>query len=164
MGTMELRHLRYFVAVAEELHFGRAAARLNMAQPPLSQQIRMLEAELGAALFLRTSRTVRLTPEGRFFLEHAQTVLAHASKAVQVMQASGRGEAGRISIGFVASAVYAIVPSVLREFHRERPAVELRCFEMHPLRQVEALKQREIDVGFMRTVAPDETLTSEMLS
>lgn len=161
---MELRHLRYFVAVAEELHFGRAAQRLNMAQPPLSQQIRSLETELGVQLFLRTSRTVSLTPEGRFFLEHAQTVIAHAHRAFESMQAAGRGEAGRLSIGFVTSSVYALVPSALREFHRRLPAVEIRCFEMLPQRQIEALKRREIDVGFSRSAPTDEVLAVETLS
>jgi len=161
---MELRHLRYFVAVAEELHFGRAALRLNLAQPPLSQQIRSLEAELGVALFLRTSRRVELTTEGRLFLEQARAVLLHARKAAEMMQAASRGEAGRISIAFVTSAVYALVPAVLREFRRTCPAVEMHCVEMKPARQTEALKQREIDVGFVRTISSDDLFQAETLT
>ena len=156
---MELRHLRYFVAVAEELHFGRAARRLNLAQPPLSQQILALEEELGVKLFVRTSRRVELTMEGRLFLDHARRVLAQAREAVDTVKAAGRGESGKLAIGYVTSAVYMLVPAILREFHRERPAVELRCFEMNASRQIQALRLREIDVGVLRTSIIDPTLT-----
>src|SRR5258708_10953879 len=127
---MELRHLRYFIAVAEELHFGRAARRLRLAQPPLSQQIRSLEEKLGLRLFHRTSRKVELTAEGGAFLERARLVLLHADRAFEFGRAASRGEAGRLAIGFVTSAVYNLVPDILREFHRVRPLVHIRCFEM----------------------------------
>lgn len=156
---MELRHLRYFVAVAEELHFGRAARRLNLAQPPLSQQIMSLEEELGVKLFVRTSRRVELTMEGRVFVDHARRVLAQAREAVETVKSAGRGESGNLAIGYVTSAVYMLVPAILKEFHRERPAVELRCFEMSAARQIQALKQREIDVGVLRTSLIDPALT-----
>jgi len=155
---MELRHLRYFVAVAEELHFSRAARRLNLAQPPLSQQILALEGELGVKLFVRTSRRVDLTMEGTLFLDHARRVLAQAKEAVETVKSAGRGERGKLAIGYVTSAVYMLVPAILKEFHRERPAVELRCFEMNASRQIQALKQREIDVGVLRTSIIDPTL------
>src|SRR3982751_3633280 len=101
----ELRHLRYFVAVAEELHFGRAAQRLRMAQPPLSQQIRQLEAMIGTPLLLRTSRSVVLTPAGEAYLERCRRVLATVSDDVHEAGRIGRGEQGRFAIGFVSSAI-----------------------------------------------------------
>ncbi len=161
---MELRHLRYFVAVAEELHFGRAARRLNVAQPPLSQQVRSLEAELGVTLLLRTSRKVELTAEGRVFLEHASMVLSQTERATEATRAVKRGEAGRISIGFVTSAVYALVPGILREYHRKFPAVEMRCHEMTPARQLHALRQREIDVAFVRLPVREQGLLATEIS
>lgn len=160
---MELRHLRYFVAVAEELHFGRAARRLHLAQPPLSQQIRSLEEKLGVRLFHRTSRRVELTAEGRIFLDHARLVLGQANRAVEMVRAVGRGDGGRLTIGFVASALYTIVPAILRDFNRLHAKVEIRCFEMTPTRQAEALRQREIDVGFVRTFVNEPDLVSKLL-
>ncbi len=148
---MELRHLRYFVAVAEELHFGRAAQRLHVAQPPLSQQIKALEEELQLRLFHRTSRRVELTAEGKVFLEHARGVLTQTVRATEMARAAGRGEAGRIAIGFVASAVYSFVPAILREFRQSRPRVELHCSEMRSIHQLKALQERELDVGFVRS-------------
>src|SRR6478736_8691582 len=161
---MELRHLRYFIAVAEELHFGRAAQRLNLAQPPLSQQIRALETELGLKLFHRTSRRVDLTTEGRAFLERARMVMMHAEKAADFGKAAARGEAGRIAIGFVTSAVYNLVPMILREFHQVRPKVEIRCFEMDPEEQLLALRQHKLDVGFLRSTVRDDGFHTEQLS
>ncbi len=161
---MELRHLRYFTAVAEELHFGRAARRLRVAQPPLSQQIRALELELGLRLFHRTSRRVELTPEGRAFLERARVVLMHAEKAADFGRSASRGEAGRIAIGFVTSAVYNLVPAILREFHERRPQVEIRCFEMDPEEQLVALRQHKLDIGFLRSAVKEDGFTTMELS
>jgi DNA-binding transcriptional LysR family regulator len=118
---MELRHLRYFVAVAEELHFGRAAARLHMAQPPLSQQIQSLEEELGVQLFQRTKRSVQLTDSGIVFLEEARLTLAQAERAMVAAQRASRGEIGRLVIGFVGSASYSILPAILRAFRESFP-------------------------------------------
>jgi DNA-binding transcriptional LysR family regulator len=162
--NMELRHLRYFVAVAEELHFGRAAIRLNLAQPPLSQQIRVLEGELGLTLFTRTSRKVQLTEPGRLFLGEARLVLAQAEKATRTVHAAHRGEAGRITIGFTVSAVYTLVPAILREFNRSRPNVELRCLEMNSEQQSLALEQHQIQVGFTRTPLAATDLHMQTLS
>jgi len=161
---MELRHLRYFIAVAEELHFGRAARRLSLAQPPLSQQIRALETELGLKLFHRTSRRVELTTEGRAFLERARLVMLHAEKAADFGRAAAKGEAGRIAIGFVTSAVYNLVPVILREFHQVRPQVEVRCFEMVPEEQLVALRQHKLDVGFLRSTVREDGFHTVQLS
>jgi len=161
---MELRHLRYFIAVAEELHFGRAARRLRLAQPPLSQQIRSLEEKLGLRLFHRTSRRVELTAEGAAFLDHARLTLLHADRALEFGRSAARGEAGHIAIGFVTSAVYNIVPDILREFHRVRPQVQIRCFEMDPEEQVTALRHHKLDVAFIRTPVRDEAIATLHLS
>ncbi len=110
---MELRHLHYFIAVAEELHFSRAAERLRISQPPLSQQIRGLEDELGVKLFERTKRQVQLTEAGKVFLERSYLVLAQLEQAIEVTQRMGRGEVGRLAIGFVGSATYTVLPDIL---------------------------------------------------
>src|SRR6478672_9779054 len=136
---MELRHLRYFVAVAEELHFGRASARVGIAQPPLSQQIKALETELGVRLLERTHRRVALTAAGSVFLEEARRTLAQAEHAAQAARRAGRGEVGRLAIGFVGSATYEVLPLVLREFRRRFPGVELSLQEMTTLEQTRAL-------------------------
>ncbi len=130
---MELRHLRYFVAVAEELHFGRAAARVRIAQPPLSQQIRQLEQELGVVLFNRNKRRVELTPAGRAFLEEVRRIFAQTAHAVRTAQRADRGEIGQLAIGFVPSADLDILPRVLRVWSSRFPAVEI---ELHTLRAI----------------------------
>jgi len=147
---MELRHLRYFVAVAEELHFGRAAARLRIAQPPLSQQIRQLEHELGATLFTRTNRRVELTPAGRAFLDEAQRVLAQAEQAVRTAQRASRGEIGRLAIGFTPSADLDLLPRVLKAWTARFPYVEIELHTLLPTAQVEALRDERIQIGFLR--------------
>ncbi len=147
---MELRHLRYFVAVAEELHFRRAAERLHISQPPLSAQIRALEAELGAPLFERDRRRVELTAAGRMLLGEARTVLAAADRAVVAVRRVARGEAGELSVGFVGSAMYGRLPEALREFRAARPEVELRLRELPTGAQLEALAAGTIDVGVCR--------------
>src|SRR5829696_2311030 len=128
---MELRHLRYFVAVAEELHFGRAASRLRIAQPPLSRQIRDLEREVGTALFERVPRGVELTPAGRAFLPEARQTLSQAERAQRTAQRAGRGEIGRLRVGFVEAAAYSgILPDVLGFFRMHLPNIGLSLFEM----------------------------------
>src|SRR5579864_638354 len=120
---MELRHLRYFVVLAEELHFGRAAERLGIAQPALSQQIRRLEQELGVVLLERTRRRVRLTQPGAVFLESARATLAEASQAIRAVQQAARGETGNLAVGFVTSALYGVFPDVVRVFRQRYPDV-----------------------------------------
>ncbi|MBV9389305.1 MAG: LysR family transcriptional regulator [Chroococcidiopsidaceae cyanobacterium CP_BM_ER_R8_30] len=161
---MELRHLHYFIAVAEELHFSRAAARLHIAQPPLSQQIQNLEAELGVKLFERTKRQVQLTAAGQLFLEHSYQVLAQIEQAVQSAQRVGRGEVGQLVIGFVGGATYGIFPDILRTFRTRFPEVELVLYELTTIQQIQALRERRIEVGFgVRPLVEDSTLQFERI-
>ncbi|ATG19884.1 LysR family transcriptional regulator [Ralstonia pickettii] len=146
---MELRHLRYFVAVAEELNFTRAAERLHIAQPPLSRQIQQLEEEIGVVLFERGSRPLRLTEAGRFFHAHARQLLAQTAELASMTQRVGQIER-RLSIGFVASTLYGMLPKVIRRFRAEYPMVDLTMHEMTTMDQIQALKDGRIDVGFGR--------------
>ena len=147
---MELRHLRYFVAVAEELHFGHAAARLHIAQPPLSQQIKTLETELGVQLFHRTKRKVDLTDAGRLFLPEARAALAQAGHAEEVARRAQRGEIGRLRLAFVTSAAQSVLPCIIRTFRAANPGVDVELMEMTPARQIEALDAGRADVAFLR--------------
>ncbi|HIK40782.1 LysR family transcriptional regulator [Thermoleptolyngbya sp. M55_K2018_002] len=147
---MELRHLRYFITVAEELHFGRAAARLHMAQPPLSQQIRQLEGELGFQLFYRTKRSVQLTEAGAVFLAECRRIMQQLDQAVQLGQQVSRGERGQLVIGFVSSAAYSVLPTLLRGFRAAAPDVSLELHELTTDQQVQWLRDRRMDVGLVR--------------
>jgi len=147
---MELRHLRYFVAVAEELHFGRAAERLRIAQPALSRQIQSLEHELQVPLLFRNRRRVQMTTAGRVFLERARLILSRVEDAVQAAQRSGHGTTGSLNLGFVGSATYDVLPAVLRAFQQAAPQVELTLWEMPVQAQLEALLEKRIDVGLIR--------------
>jgi DNA-binding transcriptional LysR family regulator len=160
---MELRHLRYFVAVAEELHFGRAAERLMIAQPPLSQQIQRLEREIGVRLLNRTKRRVELTEAGRLFLDEARRALDHAARGALVAQRAARGEVGRLRIGFVGSASYSILPAVLRGFRQQHPGVELSLQELTTSQQLDALIDRRIDVAFVRRPPQRAGITARVL-
>jgi DNA-binding transcriptional LysR family regulator len=148
---MELRHLHYFITVAEELHFGRAARRLNISQPPLSQQIRQLEEELGVRLFHRTKRRVEITPAGMVLLAEARRIMVMSEDAVRRTIRADKGEIGWLAIGFVGSANYSVVPPVIREFRRRFPNVELNLTEMNTNQQLEALLDGRIQVGFLRS-------------
>ena len=147
---MDLRHLRYFIAVAEELHFGRAARRLHIAQPPLSQQIRALEEEIGVRLLDRNQRSVALTAAGALFLEEAYKTLAQAEHAVRVAQRASRGEIGRVRIGFVSSIAYGPFPTLLRTFRERSPGVALELHELTTTSQTEALLTGKVDLGLFR--------------
>ncbi|HLZ61903.1 MAG TPA: LysR family transcriptional regulator [Ktedonosporobacter sp.] len=155
---MDLRHLHYFVAVAEELHFGRAAQRLHMAQPPLSQQIRQLEDELEVQLFYRTKRHVQLTEVGQVFLQEARQTLAQAEQAINVARRASRGELGRLAIGFVGSATYEILPLLIRRFHDQYPDVELQLREFTTSQQVRALLNGHIHAGLLRPPVHERSL------
>jgi DNA-binding transcriptional LysR family regulator len=147
---IEIRHLRYFVAVAEELHFGRAAQRLHIAQPPLSQQIRRLEEMLGHALFVRTSRDVRLTAAGEELLERARHTLTKIEADVAAAQRIGRGEAGALTVGFVGSGMLTALPRMLGRYRRQFPQVDLQLREFHTSELVNTLLNGTVDVGFLR--------------
>lgn len=153
---MELRHLRYFVAVAEELHFGRAAARLHVAQSALSQQIKRLEAKLGVELLTRTKRHVALTEPGRLFLVEARRTLAQARQAVAVAQRAAAGEEGRLRIGYVDAALWGVLPGILRAYRTAHPAVELTLVERLPAQQVAGLGAGRLDVGIGPPPQSDE--------
>ena len=144
---MELRHLRYFVAVAEELHFGRAAARLNVAQPALSQQIKQLERELGALLLARTKRRVALTESGRLFLAEARRTLAQAELAVEVARGAEAGEVGRLRIGYVDAALWGPLPEVIRTFRERFPRVTLTMLERLPAEQPTDVRRGDVDLA-----------------
>jgi DNA-binding transcriptional LysR family regulator len=159
---MELRHLRYFVAVADEQSFTRAAERLNISQPPLSRQIQDLEEELGTALFERGSRPVKLTEPGRFFYSHATRLLEQATQAARATRRIARMER-RLVIGFVGSTMYGALPRLVRLFRAARPQTEIALEEMSTLDQMEALKTGRIDVGFGRIRLDDPALKREVL-
>ena len=145
---MELRHVRYFVAVAEELHFGRAALRLNIVQPALSQQIQHLERELGVMLLARTKRRVALTEPGRAFLAEARRTLANADSAVRAARSAAAGEVGRLRVGYVDLTTWSILPAVLRTYRQRFPKVQLALVELHREPQRDALLRGDLDVGF----------------
>ena len=148
---MELRHLRYFVAVAEELHFTRAALRLNIAQPPLSQQIRALEQELGVQLFVRTRRSVALTDAGHALLARAREVLSVTQSLPEELQRVARGEVGVLRIGFSATLpLTKVLRDVVADHRRSHPAVALNLREMHSQLQFDGLRRGELDVGLVR--------------
>jgi DNA-binding transcriptional LysR family regulator len=147
---VELRQLRYFVAVAEELHFRRAAARLHISQPPLSQQIAALERELGCELLARTRRRVELTPAGEAFLRDARATLAELDVATARARAIADGRAGVLRINFVGSALLSIVPAAVQRFRGARPGVELELHERSTVEQLRALEAGTADVGLVR--------------
>ncbi|HEK1683888.1 TPA: LysR family transcriptional regulator [Pseudomonas putida] len=156
---MELRHLRYFIAVAEELHFGRAAQQLGISQPPLSQQIQALEQELGARLFERTNRRVELSEAGRLFLEEARQVLAQVDKAADVARRAQLGELGEMKIGFTSSAPFTSrIPQAIHAFRQRFPAVHLHLKEMSSREVVDAVFDESIEVGLMRPLPVPEGL------
>ncbi|WP_130835029.1 LysR family transcriptional regulator [[Erwinia] mediterraneensis] len=156
--NIELRHLRYFVAVAEELHFGRAAQRLNISQPPLSQQIQQLEQEVGARLFSRTNRSVRLTAAGSQFLLDARAILQQVEQAAERAARLHRGDAGELRIGFTSSAPFiGQVSDALYHFRQRWPEVHIQMQEINTRQQLAPLHDGRLDLGIMRnTPLPDD--------
>jgi DNA-binding transcriptional LysR family regulator len=151
---MELRHLRYFVAVAEELHFTRAAERLHISPPSLTEQIRNLEQELGAVLLTRTKRNVTLTDAGARFLEEARSTLQQAEHAALVARLAGRGEIGRVEIGYASSAACSgLVTAAVAKYRRTHPLVSISLSAMQAARQLDQLTEGRLDIGFLRTPA-----------
>ncbi len=161
--SIELRHLRYFIAVAEELHFTRAARRLHVAQPPLSQVVRRLEKELDAQLLRRTSRRVELTDAGRVFLEEARRTVAAADRSVEVVQRAARGQTGWLRVGFVESAAYELLPRILPAFMSRSPGVQLELHELTTEMQLNRLASGDVDVGLVREVHSHDDLVVRQL-
>jgi DNA-binding transcriptional LysR family regulator len=155
---LELSQLRCFVAVGEELHFRRAAERLNMTQPPLSRQVRLLEHQVGTALLERTNRAVRFTPAGKAFFPEAVRILRLAEEAAATARRTAKGEGGSLAIGFTATFGYGLLPEVVRRLHRRIPNLSLTLKEMVTSAQLEALEAGQLDVGLMRPHAPRAVL------
>ena len=147
---MELRQLRYFVAVAEERHFGRAAKKLRLSQPPLSTQIKGLEEELGVKLFQRSTRQVALTDAGRTFLERAEGILEAVEEAKEAAKGADEGARGRLEIGFISSATLGLLPPAIRLFRERFGGVEIELRELTSAQQIDALYAGEIRVGLVR--------------
>ena len=159
---MELRHLRYFVAVAEERNFTRAAERLHMAQPPLSRSIQQLEETLEVQLFQRDSRPLKLTETGKFFYAHAVQLLAQTAELESMTRRVGNIERS-LSVGFVGSTLYGMLPKIIRRFRDENATVELSLHEMSTMDQIRALKDGQIDIGFGRIRHEDPNIRRVIL-
>jgi DNA-binding transcriptional LysR family regulator len=161
MSRLELRHLRYAVAVADTLHFGHAAERLHISQPPLSQQIRQLEEELGVQLFQRTKRHVQLTKPGEMFIQEARIILAQAEHAARVAERVGGGEAGQLIVAVAGPADSQFFIDVFRLFAKRHPTVRIALRNMSSAEQVDAIREGRIHAGFLVPPADDPALTTE---
>lgn len=162
--NIELRHLRYFIAVAEELHFGHAAARLNISQPPLSQQIQILEQQVGARLLARTNRSVSLTPAGRQFLADSRQILNQVDEAAARALRLHQGETGELRIGFTSSAPFIkAVSDTLSSFRQRYPDVHIQTREINTREQIAPLNEGTLDLGLMRNTPLPETLAWEVI-
>ncbi|HEX7901543.1 MAG TPA: LysR substrate-binding domain-containing protein [Planctomycetota bacterium] len=161
---MDSRHQRYFVAVAEELHFGRAAERLRISQPALSKQIRGLEEELGTELLWRTKRSVRLTPAGVAFLRSSRDVLGRMDRAVHEARGIGRGELGSVTLGYMSGASVRLVPRIVRAFRARHPKVEVRLTQFMPPDHAEVIRDGRVDVGLLHLPPAPEDLAVERLA
>ena len=160
--NIELRHLRYFIAVAEELHFGHAAARLNISQPPLSQQIQILEQQIGARLFARTNRSVSLTEAGRQFLADSRQILSQVDDAAARAARLHHGETGELRIGFTSSAPFIkAVSDTLSTFRRRYPDVHIQTRETNTREQIVPLNEGALDLGLLRNTQLPDTLAWE---
>jgi len=160
---MELRHLRYFVTVAEHQSIGRAAEHLHMAQPPLTRQIRQLEHELGVTLFRRTNRGVELTNAGQVFLDDATRVLALAEQAGDRAHRAGDGAVGRLDIALFGTGIFGVIPVMLKAFRTSTPDVTIVLHNMNKEAQLDALEHRTIDLAFNRVVGQHSGITTEVL-
>lgn len=162
--NIELRHLRYFVAVAEELHFGRAALRLNMSQPPLSQQIQQLEQEIEAQLFTRTNRSVQLTPAGHSFLQDARAILLQVEQSARRASRINHGQEGELRIGFTSSAPFTgLMSDALYQFRQRWPEVHIQMQEHNTRQQLAPLHEGRLDLGVMRNTPLPADLQHRLL-
>jgi len=161
---MELRHLRYFVAVAEELHFRHAAEIMHVAQPALSQQIKQLEEEIGVTLFERSRHKVRLTPAGKAFYENAQRILKQADQAVSKARKVEFGDAGTIRIGFVSTAAIRVLPAAMKKLQKQVPLAEVELSELAAGEQVDRLYREQLDVGFVHAKLAQDVLKTMIVA
>ena len=164
VSPMDLRQLKYFMAVAEERHLGRAALKLHLSQPPLTRQIQALEDELGAALFVRTPRGMELTQAGEALLEDARTIRALAEQAKDRARRAGRGQVGRLELGVYGSAIFGVVPHILTLFRERHPDVELSLHQAQTPAQVAALRQRRVLAVFERLLPDEEDIAVELVA
>jgi DNA-binding transcriptional LysR family regulator len=160
---MELRHLRYFVAVADEMNFTRAAEKLRLAQPSLTRQIHNLEAELGVQLLDRTKNQVSLTQEGTSFLVDARRLVALSLESMKSVQRVSRGESGQLNLGYLVRFNFGLLPTTLASFYLACPNMAANLFDMSPAEQLSALEARRIDLGFMglRPPAPSKNMKAQ---
>ncbi len=158
---MDLRDMRHFLAVAEEGHIGRAAARLHLSQPPLTRHIQALEEKIGVPLFVRTPKGVTLTEAGRTLLEEAPNLLALAQQAAERTRLAGQGLIGRLDVGLFGSGVLDVIPRILARFHQARPEVKIVLHNLTKDAQLQALRERRITVGFNRLVPEEDGITVE---
>lgn len=161
---MDLRHLKYFIAVAEEQNIGRAAVRLHMSQPPLTRQIQQLEDELGVQLFIRTPRGMELTSTGKLFLEEARNIYSIIEQAMERTQLAGQGKLGRLDIATFGSGILDTIPKLLLAFRKNYPDVKIVLHTMNKNEQIEALLQRRISLGFNRMLTPTPGISAELIS
>ena len=160
---MDLRHLKYFIAVAEEQNIGRAALRLHISQPPLTRQIQQLEEELDAQLFIRTPKGVELTQAGEMFLDEARNIRALVEQAVERTKRAGQGKLGRLDIGIFGTGILGAIPQILQRFRDSHPDVRVVLHTMSKSEQVEALRQRRITIGFNRMLSTYPDIQSELI-
>lgn len=160
---MELRQLQYFLAVAEEMNFSRAAVRLQISQPPLSRQILQLEQEIGVELFRRTKRRVELTEAGKVFLAETRQILTQVEQGVRLAQRASRGEIGRLVVGFEGSSTYDVIPRSLKVYRERFPEVDLVVYAMTTEEQTQALLENRIDIGFTVSPLNDQRLAIEII-
>ncbi len=163
MERMKLNQIEYFVVLAEELHFGRAAERLHRSQPPLSRQIRLLEEELGVDLFTRNAQRVSLTDAGRAFLHEIRPVLRRVWQAAEAARRAAAGETGHLAVSATGSAIFGILPRVLRAFRARHPRVALELHQAPKGAQIQALKERRIAIAFVRSLTEDEELAHDLV-
>lgn len=162
--NIEFRHLKYFVVLAEEMHFRRAALRLHISQPPLTRQIQQLEQELGVGLFERKGRGIDLTPAGAVFLDHARNIMSLMDQAVEKTQLTEKGHIGRLDIGIFGSAIFELFPSVVPPFRASFPNINVVLHDLNKSEQIKALRDRRLSVGFSRFVWDEPDLCKELVS
>lgn len=160
---MDLRHIRYFIAVAEELNMRRASIRLHISQPPLTRQIQQLEDELGVQLFIRTPRGMELTQAGELFLAEARNIHSVVEQATERTKRAGQGKLGKLDIGIFGSGILDTIPKLLLAFRNTHPDVNIVLHNMNKDEQIEALRQRRIDAGFNRFITPSSDISNELV-